>query len=224
MLQTFARVILLVTIYCIPLNSIAQKRKKALIYNPQSELIFSANEIVYYGLDFTHFKISDFKKINQGQEMKTKYFPALVGRFNNDMPPERVGNYLRKSSVGDLNFIGDLNTIQLLIKDMNPDDIVLANTFILTNDSIAEIVKNYKLKETNGIGFVQIGESFNKAERYLTVFYVFFDIASREVLFSIKPKGLPGSKWGFTDYLYNGLMDTYSIFIDYYRKEKKLYK
>lgn len=201
MLQTFTKSLVLIIILTFSFTASAQKRKKGLIYNPQSEKVFLATEIVYFGIDFTHFKISDFKKINQGEEMKTKHIPALAGRFNEYLQPERASKHLGKKVTG------DYQSVQFLIKNLNPDNIVLGSKFILTNDSISEIIKKYKLKETVGIGLVQIPESFNKAERYVTAFSVFFDIQTREVLYSIKAKGLPGSKWGFTDYLYNGLIE-----------------
>ena len=213
-----SKYIFIIIITAFSFNAKTQKMKKGLIYNPQSEKVFLAKEIIYYGIDFSHFKVSDFKKINQGEEMKTKHIPALAGRFNEYLQPERASKHLEKQ------VIGDYHSVQFLIKDINPDNIVLGSKFILTNDSISEIIKNYKLKETTGIGLVQIPESFNKAERYVTSFSVFFDIQSREVLYSIKAKGLPGSKWGFTDYLYNGLIETYSVFIGYYKKEMKTFK
>lgn len=54
----------------------------------------------------------------------------------------------------------------------------------ITDDIIASTVKSYELKQTSGIGLVFIMDRLVKAQEQGCFYVVFFDIASRKVLFS----------------------------------------
>jgi hypothetical protein len=91
-------------------------------------------------------------------------------------------------------------------------------------DSFKSIVKRYPLFQKSGTGFVIFIENFNKPEVYVTGYFTFFDLATKEVLWATKMKAVLGSKWGAEDYYRTEIMKLYSYFFRrYYSKTIKEY-
>ncbi len=181
--------------------------------------VIKAKEIVYYGWDFSNFRITDASKINDTELILKKHIPTWIGMLNARYPSAKVAEHFNKQ------VIENLVSVQNLIKNIKSDDLVTFQTYELTIDSVKNIVKSYILPEKTGIGLVFIIESFNKPQRYVTGFTTFFNIQNKEVLWSTKIKGLPGSKYGFIQYLYEGFIEIYDLYLsNFYKKQIKLYK
>lgn len=118
---------------------------------------------------------------------------------------------MKKDSV-----ILDMISIQDRYQNIIPSKFIAHRNIELNIDSLKLIVKNYKLPQKEGLGLVVIVEMFNKPEIYISGYITFFDIATRVVYYATKMKGLPGSKWGFNDYWFNGLTELYDYFVKYY--------
>ncbi|NJN24832.1 MAG: hypothetical protein HC819_01985 [Cyclobacteriaceae bacterium] len=56
----------------------------------------------------------------------------------------------------------------------------------------------------------------NKPDRFTTAYITFFDIESKEVLWTTKTKGLPGSKWGYKYYWFEGYVECLKVFMSKY--------
>jgi hypothetical protein len=196
-----------------------QKMKKGIDHPFNVETVFEANSIVYYGWDFSNFKITDPRKINDGEIILRKDLPALIGELNEYYPAEKISKHLKKE------VSENLGTIQRLIQNSDPETLVIYNTYEFSIDTVKKIIQAYDLPEEEGIGFVILLETFNKPKRYVTGYATFFDIESRNLLWSVKMKGNPGSKYGFVNYLFNGFTEVYAYFMaDYYKKQERIYK
>ena len=191
-----------------------QKMKQGIQFKNNIESVNTAQEIVYYGWDFSRFKITDGSKINQGQLLYQTYIPAWIGLLNERYNATKVSKHLKKRVKE--NFWA----IQNLVKIINPDELVQFQSFELPIDSIKNLIKSYDLPEKEGIGFVLILESYNEPEKYVTGFVTFFDIENREILWATKMRGLPGSKWGFTKYVYEAFVEIYDYWLRKYYPPK----
>jgi len=155
--------------------------------------VFTKNEIVWYGLDFTkaHF-IGQFDQgfgimPAKGWDMRNKWIPewnSLIGR-----EPQNFD--LRKTFRKDIVQF-DLGPVGELTRKMDGDLCMSFNPATISAADIGQMVKLYEGAERKeGVGLVFIVENFNKAEQMATVYVTFFDIATKKVLFSEKVEGKP---------------------------------
>jgi hypothetical protein len=192
----------------------SQKRKHGIEYQYNVNTVLSATEIVYYGWDFSQFKMFAADKISDADVILKDFIPTWIGMLNERYPPDQVAIHYKKKVTP------NMVSVQDRIKKLTPDDIVTYMNYDFSIDTVKKVVGSYNLPEQSGIGLSIILESYNKSERYVTGYVTFFDIQSREILWSTKMKGLPGSKWGFTKYLFEGFVELYHYFVnDYYYKQ-----
>ena len=155
--------------------------------------VFTKNEIVWYGLDFTkaHF-VGQFDQgfgimPAKGWDMRNKWIPewnALIGR-------EQQNFDLRKTFRKDV-VLFDLGPVNELTKKMDGDLCMSFNPASISAADIEQMVKLYEgTEKKEGIGLVFIVENFNKAEQIADIYVTFFDIATKKVLFSEKVQGKP---------------------------------
>lgn len=200
----------------IPDQSIGQKTKLGIEYKKNMDKLISANEIVYYGVDFSKCKITDAKWLNKTAIMKDVQIPEWIAILNKKYGIDWVKGKLQKEKV-----TSDLNTIQMLCKDIKESELVSFATYSFPIDSVTSFIESYKLPQTSGIGLVLIFENLNEPERYVTGYWTFFDIQTREILYSTKMKGLPGSKYGYAQYWKEGMVEVFEYYLRYYKKAIK---
>jgi len=209
------RIILTVTLLIAILASNAQEVKFGIQYQIDIQKYIEQQSVIWYGWDFSNFKVCD-------QNIKTyivkdKYIPVWIEKMNDFFPEKHVRKELNKEF-----FSSNPNTIQNLYKQKNFREYLTDDKFELPLDSIKAIVKRYPLTEKSGAGFVIIVENLNKPERYVTGYLTFFDINTKEVLWTTKMKGQAGGKWGPEEYYRNGLVEIYPYFFrKYYSKSIK---
>jgi hypothetical protein len=212
-MKKFVAFIIIVT-FSFNTSIFGQEMKKGIEYKFDIKKVLEEKEIVYYGWDFSSFKITDIKKLPQGPLMLYQYIPEWLALLNERYTSNVIArNFEKKVYV-------NLVSVQERIKQSKPDSIVTMQTYEIHIDTIKNIVKSYNLPEKSGVGLVFITESFNKPQNYVTGYVTFFDIESKELLWSVKMKGLPGSKWGFTKYVYEGFVEIYDYYLrGYYNRD-----
>jgi len=197
----------------------AQKRKEGIEHSFAFERVKEATSVVWYGWDFSHSSMRDLGKFQEGELILGRHIPAILGRLESEYSAERVGRHLKK----EVTF--DPVSVQDLYLKMDAKRFIVPRYTEISIDSIKSIVWNYSLPQREGLGFVVILEMMNTERdmgRFVTGYLTFFDIKTREVFYSVRMKGLPGSKWGFDDYWFNGLTELYAYFIrDFYGKKIK---
>lgn len=199
----------------IPSTCIAQNEKCGIVYPINVNKYDELSSVIWYGWDFSNFKICDKNVYNY--LIKDQYIPEWITRMNKMFSENEV-----RRDLGKQNFSSDLKTIQDLYKTKDFKTFLTFDKFELSIDSIKSIVKKYQLPQKSGAGFVIIIENLNKPERYVTGYLTFFDIATKEVLWTTKMKGLPGGKWGAELYYRNGILELYPYFFrKYYSKTIK---
>lgn len=202
------------------LTANAQKLKEGIEFKYNVEAIKGYPILTWYGWDFSNVKMRDFKKFDEGDIIVGKHLPSIIGKLTITYPEARIKRATKVDSV-----VVDRETINMLYQSIDRKSFVTMNTYELKPEAIQEIVKKYTLPQKSGLGLVVIMEMMNDEKdpfRYASGYVTFFDIESREVYYTTKMKGLPGSKWGFEDYWFNGITEIFDYFFaKYYSKTMK---
>ena len=181
---------------------------------PKVKEVFESKSITYYGLDFSHFKLYNMKKVGT-EESVIKYIPAWIEYFESKKGEPSL-NELFKFNVK--------TNFELLYRyKALADNWISFSINTLNNDSIQSIVNSYPSSDLNEIGLVIIVECFDKETENVIVNYTFFNIQTKEILWSIKLRGDAG-RAGMTDHWGKGLVNSYLIFEQIYKSAEKSLK
>jgi hypothetical protein len=156
-----------------------------------AKAVFSSNEIVWFGLDFSKAKfVGSFDQgmgagPASGSDMKNKYVPGLNDLIAKEQPKFDLKKAFRKDNV-----IYDLKSINEINKSLDPDACMVYNEGKIDPNEISSMVKKYTPDiKKEGIGLSFIVENLNKNTQMADVYVTFFDIASKKVLFTEKMNG-----------------------------------
>ena len=195
-------------------------RDPQVIVDTDKKLVLEANEITFYGIDFSKLRLINPRKLDQGKLIKHTYCPAWIERFNDYFTEKKIYKMLSVQTLKDRR---DPFQFEQSLKN-NEKTTVSYNPPMLNIDSLNIIVGDYKLLENDGIGVSIIISEFRKQDEKVTGYITFFDIASRELLYVVKVHGKAGGK-GMTTHWFEGYYEVWAHFIDdTYKKEKKKYK
>jgi hypothetical protein len=161
--------------------------------------------------------LTDQQKLGQDQKLR-KYFVEWIDYIQRTVDPNVfIKKWLRK---GD-NFETELVDVQTRY-NIVPEQWIFAERNIFCKDTLQGITDSYILRKNEGVGFVVNLENFNKEDNYLTAYYTFFDISSRNILWSAEIISFPKGR-GMTDYWGYGIRSGIKIFMDkvYFKSVKK---
>jgi hypothetical protein len=182
----------------------------ALSMNAQSAKdVFSKNEIVYFGLDFSKAKfVGQFDQgmglgPATGSDMRNKW----AGSWNDLIAKEQPKFDLRKTFRKD-NVIYDLKSIYEINKKIDPDNCMSYNEGKISPNDVSEMVKALSPDiKKEGIGLVFNVENFNKNTQMADMYVTFFDIATKKVLLTEKVSGKATAGVGIRNYWASGVKD-----------------
>ena len=152
--------------------------------------VFSATEIVWYGLDFTKAKcVGGFDKVGgagaaTGSDMKSKWIPSWNSLIQNEQPKYDLKKTFRKDNV-----YYDISSLNELNSKIDVDACMVPNPGKIEKSDIEGMVKKYTGEKKEGVGLAFIVENFNKGSQMADVYVTFFDIASKKVLLCEKESG-----------------------------------
>lgn len=170
--------------------------------------------MVYYGVDMSMVKLTNPLKFGQDNAIR-HYLYAWVSTFQKELPPEKhISKWLKKKNGFTFNPDPMLKRTELVEEKW-----VLLESYSFDIEKLKEIIQSYDLKESSGLGFVINAENFNKQHEYMTLYYTFFDIQTREILWTAKIKGEPGG-WGMNGFWSNELTNSLKTYIDKCYKKK----
>jgi hypothetical protein len=153
--------------------------------------VFSATEVVWYGLDFTKAKfVGQFDQgfgalPATGMDMKNKWIPQW-----NSLIAKEPQNFKIKDAIRKDNIYYDLAPLNELNSKIDVDKAMSFNAGKIEASEIDGMVKNYGTGDKkSGIGLAFIVENFDKNMETASVYVTFFDIASKKVLMTEKMSG-----------------------------------
>lgn len=153
--------------------------------------VFSATEIVWFGMDFT--KATFVGQFDQGMgampatggDMKNKWIP----QWNSLIATEQQ-NFDFKKALGKDNIYYDITAMNTLNTKINPDGCMDVNPGKIERSAIDGMVKKYSSNDKkDGVGLAFIVENFNKGAQVADIYVTFFDIATKKVLICEKVTG-----------------------------------
>jgi hypothetical protein len=199
-------------------NQYCQIKKKVgcKIYGDRGNEIFYRQDIVFYGFDLTYLKLTNRDKIGDGIIIVPKYFEPWNDMLTNDMLPfKKISGWMDKPTL----FLG--NSVFPYYTLGDAQNFVSSVNYCITYEDVEQIVKNYALREKEGIGMVVNLSNFNKEREYSHIWVSFFDIATREILFAVEATGKAGGA-GMTKHWAEGVSAAFrDMFIDQVYKPRR---
>ena len=169
--------------------------------------IFSSLVIVWVGIDFSKAKMIGADGFTDPVTV-AKDFP---GKWNSlvldEVKKYDIGKAYQKEKV--------VNRIEIASQQnskIDPESFVIETAYKFKEGDVDEIVKNYKGLESQGaVGVVYIVEYFSKPSVEASIYVVFFDLDSQEILhlknYITKPKGF-GLRNYWADTIYNTIEES----------------
>ncbi len=182
--------------------------------------VFSTDEVVWYGLDFT--KAHCVGTFDQGMgadpadgiELRDKWIPAW-----NNLVIAEPQNFNLKRSFRKRHVYYDLASVSQLNKTIDPEELLNYKETKIGIGTIRGMVKKYSnYEKVDGIGLVFVIENFNKNTKTAGLYVTFFDLATKKVLISEFMSGNPVG-FGLRNYWAGAIKDIL-VWIDFYEFNK----
>ena len=203
----------LTTLIVISLIGISSTKEEA----TSEKEVYDTREIVFYGYDYTHFRLADVKRLDEDLKKHVFYW---IGFCQDRITEKKLRSVLDKEKVT-FNFDPTL----AVNKKLNSDDLGAITKVTISKDSIQSYINEYELSEKEGVGFVVILECFDNAGKRTSGYFTFFDIATKQVLKSDYVSSREGilsynrvSDWG------SAVVIAFEKYLDVYADNKKAYK
>ncbi|MCV9388387.1 hypothetical protein [Reichenbachiella ulvae] len=186
---------------------------------PSDQQIFETKEITFYGFDFTQFELVDQKR--EGQDIK-RFMYVWQDFLLKHIDEKRLSKVLEKEQV-----IFDFTPTLIANRKLLSIDLISIEELCPEVDSlqIQKSIGSYKLEKDDGIGFVMHPVCFHKANKTVTIFFTFFDISTKEVIWSERIESFNGNQynrvvdWGIATHV--AFMERY---IEIYKSKMKNYE
>lgn len=171
------RSIFFLFILCFPFYNLAQNAAD----------VFSASEITWFGLDFTHIKLrGQFTQVGSAgfkdeREIQDIYFEAWNNIVTYQPEKYKLSQSFHVGSVPyDMAMINKLNA-GAHVKDMFSSN---SSDVSVNEAAVSKMVAAYKTGKKSGIGCVFIMESFDKGLEQGAMWVTFFNLSNNKVLFT----------------------------------------
>ena len=171
----------------------------------QKSAVNTSETIYYYGVDFSHVRVSDGAKQAKGPEYSTVYPGSWISYVEKEMPPITVQKRIRVHS-----FLYKQDEIAAVSKQVVPDFIIGTN-YSFGVDTLKSAIRRYTVSQSSGTGLVLIPENFNKSQEKAMTWVVFFDIKTRDILWATKAYG-KCEHMGYTAHWASGVIDGFNYF------------
>lgn len=195
----------------------------SLAFTAPDDKVFSTQEIVWCGLDFSAAKLIGSEGFSNPVDVKERFFDSwnqLVLEESAKYNPQKF--YLKNKQINDLSVVNERN-------DM-PDvsELVYNDSYTFESGQLEEIVKSYELEmASEGLGLVYVVEALNKIQQVAVIHVVFFDISSKGILWTKRYHATPRG-FGLRNYwagaIYKVMQNSgkdYQAALKTYQKSKK---
>lgn len=226
--------------YCV-LSASAQKRNDLSYDSP----IYKSDTIVWFGVDFSFFRLSNEKKIGDEDKIKP-LIDVWIDAYASAIPNVKLASLLGIKKV-----INDKEFTNSIYREKIPAVWIIGNRHEVTESDISDHILTYK-SDYKGLGLVYVLENFFKGESgvgdevpsKVHGYFVWFDIDSKDIIEIQEIYGTPATAYyngawvvgqrkgspkdkGMVGYWLQGMIDaTVAFTIDYKRaipKEEKQY-
>lgn len=183
----------------------------------EMERIFNAKEITFYGFDYSSLKINDEKR--QGQEANRFGFiwlDYLLERVNES----NMSKWLKKEEV-----YFDFDITTTINRGLKSEDLLATEDHKIAKNDIQKIISEYDIDNNSGVGFVVIPECLSKKAKITFCYFVFFDEASKKVLWAEHVSSYDSNSYNrVTDWGIGLYVALYKRFIPIYNRRLKKFE
>lgn len=201
--------------------------------------VYAADSIVWFGADFSQFNLCNQKKIGQDDKLYV-YIQAWKEQYDK-LANTKLASLLKREKV-----FNDKAYTDLVYQELKGNQWIYNNEpkDALTASDLQDELNDYESEFEEGIGLVFFVNGFNKKIPSVTGYFVWFDVASKEIIHIYNAQGKPSTQYynswgvevtwdkslpvskGMTGYWYQGMVDaTLNFTIDFKtaipRKENK---
>lgn len=150
--------------------------------------VFSGDDIVWYGLDFSNAKFVGLfdQAVGAGAasayDLKTKHIPSWNTLILSEPSKYDIGKTFRKTNV-----YNDVRPVEKVNNKIDEDKMMTYNEFSFDNpeDVVKKSIRKYSGGDkSQGLGVVFIIESFHKDRQEAALYVTFFDIATKNLIFT----------------------------------------
>lgn len=158
-------------------------------------IVFSSSSLVWCGLDFSQVKCVGREGFNDPYQIKNRFFKSWNELVLVESKKYNVQEFYQKSRlINNLSVVTERNEIPEV------DELVVDQAHFLEEGQLQNIIREYNFNDvTEGLGLVYVVESLNKSLQQASVYVVFFDLSSKEILWKQKYIGAP-TGFGFRNY------------------------
>lgn len=182
-------------------------------------LLYGSSDFVWCGLDYSHVKCIGREGFSEPYEVKHKYFDAW-----NELVLAEADKYNLQEAYYKSGQITDLSVVDRRNEIPEVDELVINDSYQFEEGKVEEIIKDYNLeKADSGLGLVYIVESLNKYRQSAVIYVVFFDIASKEILWK-RSYTTDARGFGFRNYWARTIYNTINESGDDFKADQKRYK
>ncbi|UII34781.1 hypothetical protein LVD17_13280 [Fulvivirga ulvae] len=182
-------------------------------------LLYESSEFVWCGLDYSHVKCIGRDGFNEPYEVKHKYFDAW-----NELVLAEADKYDLQEAYYKSRQITDLSVVDRRNDIPDVDKLVINDSYQFEKGKLQEIIKDYDLEKSDeGLGLVYVVESLNKYRQTAVIYVVFFDIASKEILWN-KSYTTDARGFGFRNYWARTIYNTMNESGEDFKADQKPYK
>ena len=137
--------------------------------------ISEAQEIVFFGYDFGHFKLFEPKRLMEDGIKKN--IPLWIDYLSAKEDEDFLKKKMRKNKI-----IFDFKYLTDIYHSLPESGLVSLSKCTIPVDSIQSIINNYQTSQKEGIGLTIIVECFNKKIDASSAYFTFFDISTKKIL------------------------------------------
>jgi len=178
---------LLFILFLLCIGSNAQENKKVFTFGNVDQ-VRNLHEIVFFGYDMANLRCTVREKEMSDFALCTRVPGEIVNWMQG-----KYGTTKIKKGLGVQKLPFDNSTVQLRVKDMN-QDCLTTEMYTISESQVRDIVKSYNIpdKHVGKTGFVGIVENLNRTrggKGYATIYFVFFDCSTKNVLYACHSYG-----------------------------------
>ncbi|AHM59747.1 hypothetical protein D770_07420 [Flammeovirgaceae bacterium 311] len=167
----------------------------AFAFNNPDQRVFTASEIVWCGVDFSEAKCIGAEGFNEPDQVKDRYFDAWNQLVLDEGDKFNIQKFYSKSKQ-----TNDLSVVNARNQMPEVGDLVINEPYAFKEGQLEKIISSYNLEMAKeGVGVVYVVEALNKTEQEAVIDVVFFDIASKDILWTKQYKESPKG-FGFRNY------------------------
>lgn len=165
------------------------------ITSEPDEKVFTSPDVVWCGLDFSQVKCIGPRGFTEPDRIKDWYFAAWNTLILEEHEKYNVQEFYQKE-----NMITDLSVTARRNRLPEANELVINEPYEFEEGQLEGIIETYSLRDVQeGLGLVYVVETLNKTYQKAVIHVVFFDIASKKILWKERYSGSPRG-FGFRNY------------------------